>query len=100
MLLINGNQIPDPQEMRVVCLPGEGGGLAREVQAGWAEIPLAQAAGILGACASPLNLTFTDPVTGARQTLPMALVTAQAETAREDADGSRYRLMRLVLREA
>ncbi|MDD4080957.1 MAG: hypothetical protein PHP02_06055 [Eubacteriales bacterium] len=100
MLLFNGNQAADPQELALTCLPREGGGIIREVEAAWADLTLAQAAGILGACCAPVNLTFTDPVTGTRQTRAMALVSSLSQWAREGAGGAVFRLVRLTLREA
>lgn len=99
MLLMNGLAIPDPQEMQVRCLPQAGGGLVREVQAAWLEAPQGQAAAILTPCAAPVNLTFTDPVSGGRLTLPMLLSEAQAELAREDGAGAVYARLSLTLRE-
>ena len=100
MLLFNGNPVPDPQEMALTCLPREGGGLVREAEAAWADLTLALAAAILGPCAAPVNLTFTDPATGARQTRVMALVSSLSEWAREGAMGAVFRRVRLTLREA
>lgn len=99
MLLMNGVSIPDPQEMRVRCLPQAGGGLIREVEAAWLEVPQSQAAAILGPCAAQVNLTFTDPMTGGRLTLPMLLTDSQARLAREDGAGAVYARLSLTLRE-
>lgn len=100
MLMMNGNQIPSPQALSLTCLPREGGGITREAAIAWEELSWAQAADILGPCAAPVSLSFSDPVTGTRQTLAMGLVSALAETAREGAEGPAYRLLRLTLREA
>lgn len=100
MLLMNGNQIPDPHEMSVTCLPKEGGGIRRELRLGWADLPPTAAVAILAPMAAPVSLTFTDPASASRQTLPMALASALIEVAREDGDGARYRLVRLTLTEA
>lgn len=99
MLLMNGNQIQDPQELSLICLPREGGGIRREVRAMWADVPPAVTAAILGPLAVPVNLTLTDPVTASRQTLTMALAAAQIEVAQEGAAGAHYRAVRLTLGE-
>ena len=100
MLLLNGNPLPDPYEMRMEASPKEGGGLTRGLEIAWARISLPEAAEILGPCGAPLNLTFTDPVTGARQTREMGLVSAACQWAQEGAGGTIFSLLRLFLKEA
>jgi len=100
MLLLNGNPLPDPYEMRMEASPKEGSGLMRGLEIAWARILLHEAAEILGPCGAPLNLTFTDPVTGARQTREMGLVSATCQWAHEGAEGTVFGLLRLFLNEA
>lgn len=99
MLLFNAGPVPDPQELSILCLPGAEGGLTRELRVAWLALPLAQVAGILAPCAAQVNLTFTDPVTGGRLTLPMALVSSQAQVASEEGAGTLYSRLSLTLRE-
>ena len=99
MLLMNGSALPDPHGMSVHCLPGENGAVIRELRIHWLDCPLAAAAAILGPCQGMVNLSFIDPVTGQRQTLPMKLSGAQADVAREGPEGVVYERLYVCLRE-
>ena len=99
MLLMNGTALPEPREMTVSCLPGAGGGIRRELRALWQQLPLPQVAAILGPCAASVNLTFSDPVSGQRQTLPMALERCEAVVASELPAGTVYARLELQLAE-